>query len=76
MDSVLIPALHKLREDIQATNNSVKELREEFEAMVAAAKQTRDRIDSVQALHVRSECSHGLKKSARATHREDDGYGG
>ncbi len=49
VDSVLIPALRKLREDIQATNNSVKELREEFEAMAAAAKQTRDRIDSVQA---------------------------
>ncbi len=49
VDSVLIPALRKLREDIQATNNSVKELREEFEAMAAAAKQTGDRIDSVQA---------------------------
>ncbi len=49
MDSVLIPALRKLREDIQATNNSVKELREEFEAMAAVAKQTRDRVDSVQA---------------------------
>ncbi len=47
VDSVLIPALRKLREDIQATNNSVKELREE--AMAAAAKQTRDRVDSVQA---------------------------
>ncbi len=41
VDSVLIPALRKLREDIQATNNSVKELREEFEAMAA--------VDSVQA---------------------------
>ncbi len=49
VDSVLIPALRKLREDIQATNNSVKELREEIEAMAAAAKQTRDRVDSVQA---------------------------
>ncbi len=49
VDSVLIPALCILREDIQATNNSVKELREEFEAMAAAAKQTRDRVDSVQA---------------------------
>ncbi len=38
VDSVLIPALRKLREDIQVTNNSVKELREEFEAMAAAAK--------------------------------------
>ncbi len=36
MDSVLIPALHGLREDIQATNESVKELREEFEAIVTA----------------------------------------
>ncbi len=37
-DSVLIPALRELREDIQATNKSVKELREEFEAMVTTAK--------------------------------------
>ncbi len=49
VDSVLIPALRKLREDIQATNNSVKELREEFEAMAATAKQTHDHVDSVQA---------------------------
>ncbi len=49
MDSVLIPALRELREDIQATNKSVKELREEFEAIATAAKQTRDRVDSVQA---------------------------
>ncbi len=49
MDSVLIPALRGLREDIQATNESVKELREEFEAIVTTAKQTRDRGDSVQA---------------------------
>ncbi len=49
VDSVLIPALRKLSEGIQATNNSVKELREEFEAMAATAKQTRDRVDSVQA---------------------------
>ncbi len=48
-DSVLIPALRGLREDIQATNESVKELREEFEAIVTTAKQTRDRVDSVQA---------------------------
>ncbi len=33
MDSVLIPALRELRDDIQATNKSVKELREEFEAI-------------------------------------------
>ncbi len=32
MDSMLIPALRELHEDIQATNKSVKELREEFEA--------------------------------------------
>ncbi len=49
MDSVLIPALRELREDIQATNKSVKELREEFEAIVTETKQTRDRVDSVQA---------------------------
>ncbi len=49
MDSVLIPALRELREDIQATNKSVKELREEFEAIATTAKQTRDRVDSVQA---------------------------
>ncbi len=49
VDSVLIPALHELREDIQATNKSVKELREELEAIATAAKQTRDRVDSVQA---------------------------
>ncbi len=45
MDSVLIPALRELHEDIQVTNNSVKELREEFEAMTAAAKQTRFEVD-------------------------------
>ncbi len=49
MDSVLIPALRGLREDIQATNKSVKELREEFEAIVTKTKQTRDRVDSVRA---------------------------
>ncbi len=49
MDSVLIPALRELREDIQATNKSVKELREEFEAIATETKQTRDRVDSVQA---------------------------
>ncbi len=49
MDSVLIPALCELREDIQATNKSVKELREEFEAIATETKQTRDRVDSVQA---------------------------
>ncbi len=49
MDSVLIPALRELREDILATNKSVRELREEFEAIVTKTKQTRDRVDSVQA---------------------------
>ncbi len=49
MDSMLIPALRELREDIQVTDKSVKELREEFEAIVTAAKQTCDRVDSVQA---------------------------
>ncbi len=49
MDSMLIPALRELREDIQATNESVKELREEFEAIDTTAKQTRNRVDSVQA---------------------------
>ncbi len=49
MDSMLIPALRELCEDIQATNKSVKELREEFEAIATMAKQTRDRVDSVQA---------------------------
>ncbi len=49
VDSVLTPALRKLRADIQATNNSVKELRAEPEALASAAKQTRDRVDSVQA---------------------------
>ncbi len=49
VDSVLIPALRKLSEDIQATNNSVGEPREEFEAVAAVAMQTRDRVDSVQA---------------------------
>ncbi len=49
MDSVLIPALRELREDIQATNKSVKELREEFEAIATAVKQTHDRVDSIQA---------------------------
>ncbi len=49
VDSVLIPALRELREDIQANNKSVKELREELEAIATAAKQTRDQVDSVQA---------------------------
>ncbi len=50
MDSVLIQALRELREDIQATNKSVKELREEFEAIATETKQTHDRVDSVQAV--------------------------
>ncbi len=49
MDSVLIPALRELCEDIQATNNFVKELRAEIEAIATAAKQTSDWVDSVQA---------------------------
>ncbi len=49
VDSVLIPALRELREDIQATNKSVKELREELEAIATAVKRTRDQVDSVQA---------------------------
>ncbi len=49
MDSVLIPALRELREDIQVTNKSAKELREELEAIDTVAKQTRDRVDPVQA---------------------------
>ncbi len=49
MDSMLIPALRELCEDMQATNKSVKELREEFEAIVTTVKQRRDRVDSVQA---------------------------
>ncbi len=61
MDSVLIPALRELREDILATNKSVKELREEFEAIVTKTKQTRDRVDSVQAAARKIRNSHGLK---------------
>ncbi len=49
VDSVLIPALRELREDIQVTNKSVKELREELEAIATAAQQTCDWVDSVQA---------------------------
>ncbi len=53
VDSVLTPALRELRADIQAdiqaTNNSVKELRAELEALASATKQTRDQVDSVQA---------------------------
>ncbi len=49
MVSVPIPALRELREDMQATNRSVKELGEEFEAMATETKQTRDCVDSVQA---------------------------
>ncbi len=53
VDSVLTPALRELRADIQAdiqaTNNSVKELRAELEALASATKQTRDRVNSVQA---------------------------
>ncbi len=70
MDSVLIPALCELREDILATNKSVKELREEFEAIVTKTKQTRDRVDSVQA------AAREDKRTVTDNHREDDRYGG
>ncbi len=46
---MLIPALRELREDIQATNKSVKKLKEEFEAIATETMQTRDHVDSVQA---------------------------
>ncbi len=49
VDSVLTPAFHELCADIQATNNSVKELRVELEALASATKQKSDRVDSVQA---------------------------
>ncbi len=49
VDSVLIPALREQRADIQATNNSVKELRAELEVLASTAKQTCDWVDSVQA---------------------------
>ncbi len=49
VDSVLIPALCELREDILATNKSVRELREEFEAIVTKTKRTRGRVGSVRA---------------------------
>ncbi len=49
VDSVLTPALRELCADIQATNNSVKELRVELEALASETKQKSDRVDSVQA---------------------------
>lgn len=49
IDSVLTPALRNIHMDIQATNNSVKELRAELEMLASTTKQTRDRVDSVQA---------------------------
>ncbi len=77
VDSVLIPALRELREDILVTNKSVRELREEFEAIVTKTKQTRDRVDSVQAAAREDKRTvTDLKGSAGATHREDDRYGG
>ncbi len=42
VDTVLIPVLLDLRAEIQATNNSVKELRAELEALASAVKQTHD----------------------------------
>ncbi len=50
----LIPALRKLREDIQVTNNSVKELREEFEAMAAARSRHVTALILFRQLHVRT----------------------
>ncbi len=73
MDSVPIPALRELREDIQATNKSVKELREEFEAIATETKQTCDRVDFVQAAAREDRRTVTDLKSAGATHREDDG---
>ncbi len=49
VDTVLIPVLRDLGAEIQATNNSVKELRVELEVLASSVKQTRDRVDSVQA---------------------------
>uniref|UniRef100_A0A8C2JZV1 LINE-1 type transposase domain-containing 1 n=1 Tax=Cyprinus carpio TaxID=7962 RepID=A0A8C2JZV1_CYPCA len=49
IDSVLTPVLRDLQMDIEATNNSVKELKAEVEKLAIAAKQTRDRVDSFQA---------------------------
>ncbi len=76
VDSVLIPALRKLSEDIQATNNSVKELRKEFEAMAAAGKQTRDRVDSVQATAREDRRTVTELRNQLEQLTEDDGYGG
>ncbi len=53
VDTVLIPVLRDLRADIQATNNSVKELRAELEALASVVKQTRDRSIPFKQLHVR-----------------------
>ncbi len=49
VDSVLIPALRELREDMLATNGSVGELGGEFEAVVAETRRTRGRVGSVRA---------------------------
>ncbi len=76
MDSMLIPALRKLREDIQATNKSVKELREEFEAIATETKQTRDHFDSVQAAaheDKRTVTDHGLKDQLQRLTEEMEG---
>ncbi len=77
VDSVLIPALRELREDILATNKSVRELREEFEAIVTTAKQTRDAlILSRPAAREDNEQFTDLKDQLERPHREDDRYGG
>ncbi len=76
MDSVLIPALRELREDILATNKSVRELREEFEAIVT--KRSRHVTALILFRQRRAKINEQLriKGSAGATHREDDRYGG
>ncbi len=54
VDTVLIPVLRDLRAEIQATNNSVKELRVELEAL-AIARRSRHVTGSIlfRQLHVR-----------------------
>ncbi len=53
VDSVLIPGLRELRADIQATNNSVKELRAELEAIATAASRHVTGLIPFKQLHVR-----------------------
>ncbi len=61
MDSVLIPALRELREDIQATNKSVKELREEFEAIVPRRSRHVTALILFRQTHVKIGEHNGLK---------------